>query len=144
MIEIKEDKEYFGEYITEWKPEYENKYVITGQQQGFPGLERRIGRVAQVRLEAGEFGSDNVLLRHVDNVLMQHHNQSFWLIPDKFKSYLDECFKDVDMDNATECEYTIGEKLPEKGFIIQFKIKDGESTPMRDIKNAINDKLKDL
>ena len=61
-----------------------------------------------------------------------------------YLQYLDECFKDVDMDNATECEYTIGEKLPEKGFIIPSKIKDGESTPMRDIKNAINNKLKNL
>lgn len=143
-MKIKENLEYFGEMIHNWTTDYKNKYVITGLQQGGAGIEKRIGRVAQVRLEAGDFGSDNVLLRHSDDGLQQHTNQSFWLIPEKFTTYLDECFKDVYLDNSDEYEYTLGkDSKPEKGFIIPSKVKAGDSTPMRDIQNAIDKLISD-
>ena len=142
-MKLEEDKEYFGEIINKWKPEYKNAYVITGMQMGGAGINKRVGRVVQIRLEAGEFGSDNVLLRHVDDSLMQHSNQSFWLIPKKFKVYLDNCFKGVHLDDSDTFAYTLGGKFSEKGFIIDSPIKDGESTPMRDIKTAICGKLKE-
>lgn len=134
---IKENEEYTGNMIHEWLPEHQNAYVITGWQQGGSTIDSRVGRVAQVRLESGEFGSDNVLLRHVDDSLTQHSNQCFWLIPAKFKAYLDECFKDAYLDKADEFEYTLGGKEGAQGFIIASPVKDGESTPMRDIKSAI-------
>jgi hypothetical protein len=115
--------------------------VITGPQQGNSTLDNRVGRVAQVRLESGEFGSHNVLLRHVDGSLVQHTNQSFWLIPSKFKAYLDECFKDVYLDDSDAFEYTLNGKEGSIGFIIASPIKDGQSTPMRDIKTAICGKI---
>jgi len=143
-MKIEENKEYFGSMIHNWTTDHKNKYVITGLQQGGACIDKRIGRVAQVRLEAGDFGSDNVLLRHCDDVLQQHTNQSFWLIPDKFTAYLDECFKDVYLDDSDKFEYTLNEENPEKGFIINSKVKDGESTPMRDVKRAINEKISEL
>ena len=142
---IKENKEYMGEMIHKWKPEHKNKYVITGVQMGCKGFDNRIGRVAQVRLEAGDYGSDNVLLRHCDNNLQQHTNQCFWLIPDKFKVYLDKCFKDAHIDDSDNFEYTLFDgEFAEKGFIVPSPIKKGETTPMRDIKNAIKKRLTEL
>lgn len=141
---MEENKEYFGQRILNWSKDHKNKYVITGMQQGGATIERRIGRVAQVRIEAGDFGSDNVLLRHCDDVLQQHTNQSFWLIPYKFKSYLDELFKDAYLDDSDKEEYTLNKESPEIGFIIASKVKEGESTPMRDIKAAINSKIGEI
>lgn len=144
MSKIKDDQEYLGEMIHEWKLEHKNAYVITGMQQGGAGIDNRVGRVAQVRLESGDFGSDNVLLRHVDDSLTQHTNQSFWLIPAKFKEYLDECFVDAYLDDSDKFEYTLGKIGGATGFIIPSPIKDGESTPMRDIKGAIYNKISDI
>lgn len=142
---IEQNEEYFGKVINTWTNDHKNKYVITGHQQGSNEFERRIGRVVQVRLEAGDYGSDNVLLRHYDNELRQHANQSFWEIPDKFNEYLNEIFKEVYLDDSDNYEYTITNGLmPEKGFIIKSKIKDGESTPMRDIKEKLIKKISKL
>lgn len=144
MTVIKENQEYFGSMIHEWTTEHKNVYVITGSQQGGSTIDQRVGRVAQVRLEAGDFGSDKVFLRHCDDSLVHHNNQSFWLIPDKFKSYLDKCFKDSFLDDSDKYDYTIGGKESEKGFIIKSKIKDGKTTPMRNINNAIKRSLSNL
>lgn len=143
---IKENKEYidYNCMIRTWDDSHKNKYVITGAQAGECTIDTRIGRVAQVRLEAGAFGSDTVFLRHANDVLRTHENQCFWLIPDKFTEYLDECFKDAYMDDANNEEYTIGGNDPAIGFIIPSPINEGETTPMRDIKSAISIKLKTL
>lgn len=143
-MKIKENKEYFGEMIHNWTDEHKNKYVVTGLQQGGSTFDNRIGRVAQVRIEAGDFGSDNVLLRHCDGVLQQHTNQSFWLIPDEFTEYLNKCFEGVYLDDSDKYDYTLNEGSPERGFIISSKVKEGESTPMREIKSAIHRKLSEL
>ena len=144
-MKIQENKDYFGDMIHNWTNEHKGKYIITGMQQGGVGVDMRVGRVVQVRLESGDFGSDNILLRHCTDLLQQHTNQSFCLIPNKFTSYLDECFKDTYLDDSDKYEYTLGEgRAPEKGFIIKSKIKDGENTPMRDIKNAIYNKISEL
>jgi len=58
MSKIIDNEEFCGKYISEWKPEYKNAYVITGMIQGKECIaENRVGRVAQVRLEAGDYGS---------------------------------------------------------------------------------------
>lgn len=117
------------------------KYVITWLG---PPHNYMVGRLVQVRLEAGEFGSDMVLLRQYDNVLMRHENQSFYRVHEKYHNELDELFKDTDQD-STEITYTIAKgELPETGFIISSKIKDGESTPMRDIKKSLYNKIGEL
>ena len=145
MSKIIDNEEFFGKYISEWKSEYKNAYVITGMIQGKECIaENRVGRVAQVRLEAGDYGSHCVLLRHRNDSLIPHENQSFWLIPEKFKEYLDECFKDVYEDDSDKHFYTLQKKKRAKGFIIPSKIKKGKSTPMRDIKNAISGKIDEI
>lgn len=144
-MNIEDNLEYFGDYISEWKQEYKNKYVITGFIQGKENIaQNRVGRLVQVRLEAGDYGSDCILLRHSDDVLTPHENQSFSLIPDKFKDYLDECFKDTFEDDADKISYTIQMKKRAKGFIVKSKIKKGQSTPMRNIKNLICNKIDEI
>ena len=144
-MNIEDNQEYFGKKINNWIPELKNKYVITGFISGKENIaNNRVGRVAQVRLEAGDFGSDCVLLRHKDDTLIPHENQSFWLIPDKFKEYLDEIFKDTYLDDSDTYFYTLKGKKRKKGFIIKSPIKENQSTPMRDIKNAISIKLNEI
>lgn len=144
-MNIEDNQEFFGTYINNWTPEFKNKYVITGFIAGTENIaNNRVGRVAQVRLEAGDYGSDCVLLRHKDDTLVRHENQSFWLIPEKFKDYLDEIFKDTYLDDSDAIFYTIGGKKRNKGFIVKSPIKGNKSTPMRDIKNAISSKLDEI
>lgn len=144
-MKIEDNQAYFGDMIHFWTPELKNKYVITGFIAGKENIaDNRVGRVAQVRLEAGAFGSDSVLLRHKDDTLVPHENQSFWLIPDKFKEYLDAIFKDVHLDDSDKHFYTIQGKKRKKGFIVKSPIKDNQSTQMRDVKSAISIKLKEI
>lgn len=144
-MNIEDNKEYFGKMINHWDNDLKNKYVTTGLIAGKENIaNNRVGRVAQVRLEAGDFGSDCVLLRHKDGSLVPHENQSFWLIPDKFKDYLDEIFKDVYLDDSDKYAYTLQGAKSENGFIIKSHLKDNESSPMRDIKEAISNKLNEI
>lgn len=144
-MDIKDNEEYFGRYISEWTNDLKNQYVITGFISGKENIaNNRVGRVVQVRLEDGDYGSDCVLLRHKDDSLVPHTNQSFWLIPDEFKSYLDEIFKEVYLDDSDEIFYTLQGKKKKKGFIIKSPIKKNQSTPMRDIKRAISNKIDEI
>lgn len=144
-MDIEDNQEFFGKHIREWTNDLKNKYVITGFIAGKENIaNNRVGRVAQVRLEAGDFGSDCVLLRHKDDTLTPHENQSFWLIPNKFKDYLDDIFKDASLDDSDKYFYTLQGKKRKKGFIIKSPIKENESTPMRDIKNAIFNRLNEI
>ncbi len=141
---IKDNSEYldYKNMIHTWNSSHKNKYVITGPQLGRCTTDTRIGKVVQIRLEADDFGSDIVLLRHANDVLRTHENQCFWLIPDKFTEYLDECFKDAYVDDADSEQYSINcGNAPAIGFIIPSKIAKDESTPLRDIKSAISSKL---
>lgn len=144
-MDIQDNQEFFEKRITKWTNDIKNKYVITGFIQGKENIaNNRVGRVAQVRLEAGEWGSDCILLRHKDGTLIPHENQIFWLIPDKFKNYLDETFKDVYLDDSDKHFYTLQGKKKKKGFIVKSPIKENQSTPMRDLKNAISNKLNEI
>lgn len=120
--------------IHSFKESHFGKYVYTGLG---PPLNYRVGRLVQVRLEDGEFGSDNVLLRHYDDTLTQHSNQSFYIVSAEFKDELDILFKNTSVDSI-EIEYTKGNGIdPETGFLIPSKIGEDESTPMRDIKRKL-------
>jgi hypothetical protein len=143
--DIIDNEEYFGEMIHNWTIDLKNKYVVTGFISGIENVaNNRVGRVVQVRLESGDWGSDCVLLRHKNNTLIPHQNQSFWLIPDKFNDYLNDIFKDTYSDDADKQFYTLQGKKKKKGFIIKSPIKKNQSTPMRDIKKSISIKLNEI
>lgn len=65
----------------------------------------------------------------------------FYIVPDSFKQRLDNIFCILDTKNKT---YSLNGKQKRKGFIIKSKVKAGQSTPMRDIKNSIENIFSDL
>ena len=141
-MKIRESNDYFGELISEWKETDMNCYVVTGMQAGSDNsTDTRIGRVVQIRLEDGQFGSDTVLLRHCNNSLISHQNQCFYRVPGNKKEYLDKIFKKVHLDAADKEEYGIAGEDGYVGFIKPSSVKEGASTPMRDIKRQLYNRI---
>jgi hypothetical protein len=68
------------------------------------------GRLVQVRKGVGQFGSDIYFIRRLDGKLSTFENVG--LIHSKIE------YPDQNID-TTESEYTIRQKFPEKGFIIE-------------------------
>jgi hypothetical protein len=127
--------------IREFKVSDFGRYVLTWLG---PPKQYMVGKLVQVRLEAGAYGSDMVLLRQSDNVLIRHENQNFYSISESFAKELDTLFSKVDQDSV-EIEYTLANgEQPEIGFIIPSTILDGESTPMRDVLNACKHQIAKL
>lgn len=94
-----------------------NKYVITSHQHKHNSLVQKVGRLVQVRLSCDE--SVSVLIRHPNGDLIQHVNQSYYMVKDDMIPYLDEVFKDIPLDDTNDSIYSIkGGKNPRKGFII--------------------------
>lgn len=110
-----------------------NKYIIVGFQPFLP-TKSMIGRVVQVREEWGCFGSNQVFIREFDGNLQCHENQWFYKVPDSFIKDLDEIFDEYDVKNRT---YSLKGKQKRKGFIIKSKVKEGETTPMREVRSEI-------
>lgn len=142
--ETKTEVEYtFTNSIREFTEDDFGAFVYTGPTSY--KFQPMIGRLVQVRLESGEYGSHNVLLRHADDSLWQHSNQSFYRITDpatlkKLKAEFSQDFED-----KPDVEYTINkDKEPETGFIIASKVPDGESTPMRDIIGRIRERVGEI
>jgi len=94
------------------------KFVTTGINSRRDN-QALVGRLVQVRKGAGAFGSDCVLLRHLDGRLIEHGNQSYTIIDDYLiVAWLKFIFKDVEIDSPDE-EYTLGGgQRPKTGFII--------------------------
>lgn len=95
--------------------------VVTGLQSGnATDMAKYVGRVVQIRIGQGAFGTDVWLLRHPDGTLLSHENQGFWKL-----SLLDA--KDVrtryytqeiwDWDSP-DTEYSICDQNPATGFIV--------------------------
>jgi len=137
--DILNDKNKYNHIITEFKESDFGRYVLTwlGPQEKY-----MIGKLVQIRLEAGCFGSDCVFLRHFDNLLMMHENQSFYEIDKKYIKELDILFSSVNEDTV-DAEYTIKNENGKRGFIIKSEIGENE-TPMRNIKNALYNKIGEL
>ncbi len=146
--EIKKTANYSQRRIITWDKTHKDTYVITGRQCGEHVGIYYIGKVVQVRLEAGEFGSNIVFLRHADGLLQTHDNQTFYTIPEKYLKKVEELFEEGhpggEADDADAQEYFIHSAKPEKGFIIASKIPEGETTPMRTVKKALNQVFKDM
>ncbi|MDG6880972.1 Uncharacterised protein [Phocoenobacter uteri] len=102
----------------EYKPEHKGKYVITGLQMNNRDAITRIGKLVQVRPKSGAFGTELCLIRHLDDRLIQHENQSIYLIPEKYTSTLNEYFKDVQEDDADKEAYSTCDGQSKLGFIV--------------------------
>lgn len=104
------------------------EYYLTGPIAGPErnNLARMMGYVVQVRLKAGAFGSDMVLMRCPDGTLARHENQSFFAVDEEQKQKIIDLFKKEPVDDYSE-PYTLGGEYPEIGPIIQPKA-DGPPT----------------
>ena len=113
---------------------YRGQLLAKGPLVGGAGAERRIGFCVQIRKRAGGFGSDTVLLRHLDGGLTPHTNQFFYTLTDKQESELAPLFAALleEEDFAGNHVYTLGansegNKQPHAGFIV-----DAEHAPERE------------
>lgn len=114
------------------------EFVITGIQsgnihgQGDRGWENYFGHVVQVRKKAGCFGSDIVLIRHPDGILVAHENQSFCRVDETVKKLILSLFdKDALPENEDYSEpYTLaGGSFPEIGKVIEPKGRQSGTNP---------------
>lgn len=103
--------------------EYPNpgEYIITGLQagnhNGEGGWGRYFGYVVQVRRKAGVFGSDVILVRHFDGVLIAHENQSYCYVNEYWKEKIMSLYEE-DFIEDYSLPYFINGEFPEIGKII--------------------------
>lgn len=129
-----------GGLIHEFSESDFGKFVITGPQMG-GGVNERIGRLVQVRLEHGCYGSETVFLRHPNNSLSTHENQFFFRVKEEDLPEVESIFSETYKDDPFKHSYSIGGKKKCKGFIVASKIKEGQTTPIRQVKAEIEHSL---
>ena len=95
-------------------------YHFIGKEYCF---DNQFGRVVQIRLGCGQFGSDMYFLRMPNGDLMTAENQSFRKVPEQFYEQVASHFTmsiDDEVDGF-EMGYTIGGDQLEVGFIVDGK-----------------------
>lgn len=127
-----------GDMIHKWSEKDFGAFVSTGLQVGTVNPQMYVGRLVQVRLEAGEYGSDLVLIRYADGTLGSHENQCFFRVKDEFLPELKEMFTESFEHDSTDVEYSICDRLPRKGFIIPSPFGPCDHTPMREIREKLS------
>lgn len=130
-----------GDIIHKWSEIDFGTFVSTGIQVGTINPLMYVGRIVQVRLEAGEFSSDLVLIRYADGTLGSHENQCFFRVKDEFIPELKTMFKDSFEHDSPSIEYSICNRLPKTGFIIPSPFGPSDHTPMRDIREKLSNLL---
>jgi len=97
--------------------------LLTGLSNGVAyDFDSAVGFVCQVRKGADVNGQDVLLLRHSTQELVCHIDQGFFVIPDELIRHALAFFKrgvEVEMIENPELDYTIGEFLNERGFIVE-------------------------
>jgi hypothetical protein len=68
-------------------------------------------------------GEEAVLIRHLDDNIQFHVNQSYYTVQEKYIEELEEIFKDVHVNDKDD-EFTIQGKEPEVGFYISERTED--------------------
>jgi|ERR1700741_1344768 len=125
--------------VREFEEKDFNTYIIVGFLPNAP-INMMVGRIVQIRMEAGAFGSNQIFFRQYDNKLMIHENQWFYRVPEKYISELNDIFKDAYLDEPN-LTYSLRHEDPENGFVVKSKVKEGETTPMREVKKDIKEAL---
>lgn len=83
--------------------------------------EQTIGRLVQVRKKCGQFGSDVYFIRFPNGKLMTFENVGL-------ESYTEKPLPPNDLDTI-DCEYTIAEKFPEVGFVVEKPLQPASPSP---------------
>jgi hypothetical protein len=107
----------------------QGQMVITGPQMGAT-REKRIGFCVQIRKNCGQFGSDMVFLRHPDESLTTHENQSYFAMTAEQESLARTLFTHLPEDEDYSEGYRCCDKVTEIGFLIDHsKSKPMPNTP---------------
>ncbi len=99
-------------------------FVVTGMQQGNDNPELYIGRLVQMRIGEGAYGSTMFFIRHPNGVLMRHENQSLWRLRwtdrAKVRAMFTEELLAADGENHS---YTYPDGEARIGFMIEKEVK---------------------
>jgi hypothetical protein len=105
-----------------------NDHVCVEMLMGVPD-EKRTGRLVQIRKGAGQFGTDVYLIRLRDGTLMSFENVMLRHVGDE--GFEDAFYRSngvippvipdqpIYESDAEDAEYTLGNKWPETGFVIE-------------------------
>lgn len=109
----------------------------------------QVVRIIQVRIEAGDFGSDLVFCREMDWTLRPWHNTAFFRVKSKYKEQLDSFFKDtIEYDDSEKGKQTgynyTGNRDNIVGFLIPSPYPEDHITPMKSVKASIYSKLDEI
>ncbi|KWU19154.1 hypothetical protein [Burkholderia cenocepacia] len=97
----------------------QGQFVVTGMQQGERRVEKHIGFCVQVRVGRGQFGSDMVFLRHPDESLTTHENQSFYVMTAEQETLARQIFSQLPEDEDFTGGYRCCDKIHEVGFLVE-------------------------
>ena len=105
--------------------------VCTGAIVGRKAAVHRVGFCVQIRKQAGAFGSDMVLLRHLDGALTPHENQFFYTLTEAQHAQVAPLFEKLleEEDFGGDHAYSLGGAHPRVGFIIEAEF-DQEREPV--------------
>lgn len=126
--------------------------VITAYAEllGIP-VDRQIGRLVQIREEAGAFGSDLFFIRNVEGTLSAWENTHFYMVKDKYTKAIMDIYQKYDNIQSDDSEEgralgyrAYGEDEYVKGFLIPSSREDGYIAPIKAVRGAILDKLNNM
>lgn len=96
----------------------QGQWVTTGPQAS-RNIEKRVGFCVQVRKGCGQFGSDLVFLRHADESLTTHENQSYYSMAQEQIDLARQAFSHLPEDEDYSLGYSCTDKILEVGFLIE-------------------------
>jgi len=105
-------------------PKYKQLVIaVTTRRLGLD-LSRRLGRVIQIQIKAGVFGSDIYLIRLLNGELVTFENEYFYGLL-KHEEKRVEKFMQYDGDNQSTTSYSISldAEFPETGFLVNSNIR---------------------
>lgn len=134
LREVVKQWQHYGAMVPLNKYPTPGQYYVTGCQagneQGQIGWWPYIGYVVQVRLKAGAFGTDLILLRHPNGELRAHSNQSFYRLAGFAEAIVKTLYPDgvtfEEYEDPAE-EYTVSGSFPESGAVVEPGCQQGTS-----------------
>lgn len=87
-------------------------------------FENNVGYLLQIREKQGEFGTDQVLIRHPSGEIIAHENQSFYNIDSKSAMLILPYFSTIPGQELIERDFDLNfsvNGVKKTGFYIEFK-----------------------
>lgn len=116
MNDFKLERNHYGELKIDAEEHGFNTIVIAA----FAPCEdiKKVGRLLQVRKNAGAFGTDSIFIRTMDGGIECWENQSFYSVHPDCADYFHKLFEETPIDPPNS-EYSINQKHKASGFIVK-------------------------